>query len=135
MSELKLVPELYCADIEITKQFYTDVLGFNIKYQRIAEQFIYFTLDGVDIMVEGINGVGRRWLTAKMEKPYGRGINLQWDVTDIDSLYKRVKAVDASAIYLDLEIKQYQCGDSIASQKQFVVQDPDGYLFRFCCDA
>jgi len=135
MSELKLVPELYCDDIEITKQFYTDVLGFNIKYQRIAEQFIYFTLDGVDIMVEGINGVGRRWLTAKMEKPYGRGINLQWDVADIDSLYKRVKAVDASAIYLDLEIKQYQCGDSIASQKQFVVQDPDGYLFRFCCDA
>jgi len=135
MSELKLVPELYCDDIEITKQFYTDVLGFNIKYQRIAEQFIYFTFDGVDIMVEGINGVGRRWLTAKMEKPYGRGINLQWDVADIDSLYKRVKSVNASAIYLDLEIKQYQCGDSIASQKQFVVQDPDGYLFRFCCDA
>jgi len=65
MSELKLVPELYCDDIEITKQFYTDVLGFNIKYQRIAEQFIYFTFDGVDIMVEDINGVGRRWLTAK----------------------------------------------------------------------
>jgi catechol 2,3-dioxygenase-like lactoylglutathione lyase family enzyme len=134
MPDLKLVPELYCDNIEITKQFYTKVLGFNIKYQRIAEQFIYFTLDGVDIMLEGINGSGRRWLTAKMEKPYGRGVNLQWDVADIDSLYARVKTADADAIYLDLETKEYQCGDSIATQKQFIVKDPDGYLFRFCCD-
>lgn len=45
MSNLKLVPELYCDDIEVTKKFYVEVLGFEMKY----EQFAYFTLDGVDV--------------------------------------------------------------------------------------
>ncbi|MCE0556382.1 VOC family protein [Motilimonas sp. E26] len=134
MSNLKLVPELYCADIEVTKKFYTEVFGFEVKYERIEEQFVYFTLGGVDIMAEGIAGVGRRWLTGEMEKPFGRGVNFQWDVADIDDLYSRVKASAPDSIYLELETKEYQCADLVAIQKQFIVQDPDGYLFRFCCD-
>ena len=134
MSNFKLVPELYCEDIEVTKKFYIEVFGFEIKYERVEEQFAYFTLDGVDIMAEGINGVGRRWLTNKMEKPFGRGVNFQWDVNEIDALYSRVKATVPDSIYLEMEIKEYQCSDETAVQKQFIVQDPDGYLFRFCCD-
>ena len=75
MSSFKLVPELYCEDIQVTKKFYIDVFGFEVKYERVEEEFVYFTLNGVDIMVEGISGMGRRWLTDKMEKPFGRGIN------------------------------------------------------------
>jgi catechol 2,3-dioxygenase-like lactoylglutathione lyase family enzyme len=60
VTALKLIPELYCADIEVTKKFYLDVFGFEIEYERTKEQFIYFTLDGVDIMVEGISGSDRR---------------------------------------------------------------------------
>lgn len=134
MPNLKLVPELYCEDIQITKKFYVDVFGFEIKYERVEEQFAYFTLDGVDIMAEGIKGNGRRWLTGAMEKPYGRGVNFQWDVAEIDALYARVQAAAPDAIYLDMETKAYQCADEIAVQKQFIVQDPDGYLFRFCHD-
>ncbi|GLS92124.1 aldoketomutase [Psychromonas marina] len=134
MSNLKLVPELYCADIEVTKKFYVEVFGFKIKYERVEDQFAYFTLDGVDIMAEGINGMGRRWLTDKMEKPFGRGVNFQWDVNEIDALYARVKAAVPDSIYLEMETKEYQCADEVAVQKQFIVQDPDGYLFRFCCD-
>jgi len=52
------------------------VFGFEIKYERVEDQFAYFTLDGLDIMVEGINGIGRHWLTSKMEKPFGKGVNL-----------------------------------------------------------
>ncbi|BCE00910.1 bleomycin resistance protein [Marinicellulosiphila megalodicopiae] len=132
---LKLVPELYCSDINITKHFYVNVLGFTVKYERIEEQFAYFTLDGVDIMAEGIDGVGRRWLTDKMEKPYGRGVNFQWDVNEIDLMYQRVLEHAKDDIYLEMEIKEYQCNDQVAVQKQFIVKDPDGYLFRFCCDA
>jgi catechol 2,3-dioxygenase-like lactoylglutathione lyase family enzyme len=69
MAKLKLVPELYCENIEETKWFYVEVFGFQIKYERLEEPFIYFTLDDVDLMVEGINGVGRRWLTGSMESP------------------------------------------------------------------
>ena len=134
MSSFKLVPELYCEDIQVTKKFYIEVFGFEVKYERVEEEFVYFTLNGIDIMVEGINGVGRRWLTDKMEKPFGRGINFQWDVSEIDELYSRVKALVPDSIYLEMESKEYQCGDKIAVQRQFIVQDPNGYLFRFCCD-
>ena len=134
MSNLKLVPELYCENIDITKKFYVEVFGFEIKYERVKEQFAYFTLDGVDIMAEGINGSGRRWLTDKMEKPYGRGVNFQWDVSEIDDLYRRVMATVPDSIYLEMETKEYQCANEVAVQKQFIVQDPDGYLFRFCCE-
>ena len=131
---MKLVPELYCDDIEATKKFYVEIFGFKIKYERPAEQFVYFTLDDVDIMVEGINGLGRRWLTGDMQKPYGRGINFQWDVKDIDALYSRIKAIAPDSIFLEMETQEYQCADVVAVQKQFVAQDPDGYLFRFCCE-
>ena len=85
-------------------------------------------------MAEGINGVGRRWLTEQMEKPFGRGVNFQWEVNEIDVLYSRVKAMVPNSIYLEMETKEYQCANEVAVQKQFIVQDPDGYLFRFCCD-
>ncbi|MGC9458228.1 bleomycin resistance protein [Vibrio genomosp. F10] len=134
MSSFKLVPELYCEDIEVTKKFYVEVFGFEVKYERVEEEFVYFTLNDVDIMAEGINGVGRRWITDKMEKPFGRGVNFQWDVSEIDELYFRVKASVPDSIFLEMETKEYQCADQVAVQKQFIVQDPDGYLFRFCCD-
>lgn len=82
-------------------------------------------------MVEGINGIGRRWLTSEMEKPFGRGVNFQWDVAEIDDLYSRIKAKVPSSIYLKMETKEYQCANEVVVQKQFIVQDPDGYLFRF----
>jgi len=134
MANLKLVPELYCSDIHITKQFYSQVFGFEIKYERPDEHFVYFTLEGVDIMVEGLKGEDRRWLTEAMSRPFGRGINFQWDVSEIDLLYKRVLEIAPENIYLEMETKQYQCGNAVAEQKQFIVQDPDGYLFRFCLD-
>ena len=84
------------------------MFGFEIKYERVEDQFVYFTLDGLDIMVEGINGIGRRWLTNEMEKQFGRGVNFQWDVTEIDDLYSRIKAKVPSSIYLKMETKEYQ---------------------------
>ncbi len=131
---LRVVPELYCFDINVSKSFFVDVLGFNVKYERPDEEFAYLTLDGVDVMLEGIAGKSRKWLSGDLELPLGRGINFQWDVIDIEPLYQRVNELAAHSIYLALESKSYQCGDSIATQKQFIVQTPDGYLFRFCQD-
>lgn len=129
---LKVVPELYCSDIETTKAFYLNIFGFEIKYERVDEQFVYFTLDGVDIMVEQLSGNGRKWLVGEMETPFGRGVNFQWDIADINGLYLRVKSQSPLSIYLDMETKSYKCNDRTAVQKQFIVKDPDGYLFRFC---
>ena len=134
MSNLKLVPELYCSDIDVTKKFYTEVFGFAIKYERPEEQFARFTLDGVDIMVECISGEGRRWITGEIQRPFGRGVNFQWDVADLEELYSRMKDIAPGSIYLEMESMTYHCGNEVIDQKQFIAQDPDGYLFRFCCD-
>ena len=54
---------------------------------------------------------------------------------DIDNIYGRIQSLSPSAIYMALETKTYECNDQLATQKQFIVQDPNGYLFRFCEDS
>lgn len=132
--EMRVVPELYCFDIELTKRFFIDVLGFSVKYERREEQFVYLTLDGVDLMIEGLDSPSRKWLTGPLEAPLGRGMNLQWDVDNIEHLYNSVIANSPDNVYLPLETTGYQCGDNVVSQQQFIIQTPDGYLFRFCQD-
>uniref|UniRef100_UPI00262C2E46 VOC family protein n=1 Tax=uncultured Vibrio sp. TaxID=114054 RepID=UPI00262C2E46 len=104
------------------------------KYERSEEEFAYLTLNGVDLMLEGVNSNTRKWITGELEFPLGRGSNFQWDVENIDFLYQRVCNKAPGAIYLAIESKSYLCGSNTSSQKQFIVQTPDGYLFRFCQD-
>ena len=129
---MKLVPELLCSNIDATKDFYCRILGFNIAYERPEEKFAYFNKNGIEIMVEQFDAPGRHWITAKLETPFGRGINFQCEVSDIEQFYTKVKTLAPKAIYLEMETKTYQCGDKLIPQKQFLVQDLDGYLFRFC---
>ena len=51
---------------------------------------------------------------------------------DVAKLYLHIKDLAAESIYLQLESKSYQCGNRVKLQKQFIAQDPIGYLFRFC---
>ena len=69
----KIVPEILCSDLSVTREFYLKVLGFAVLYERAAETFIYLSLGGADLMVEQVDGPGRRWVTGKLEKPFGRG--------------------------------------------------------------
>ncbi|WP_447927815.1 bleomycin resistance protein [Vreelandella sp. EE27] len=131
---LKMVPELYCTDIDESVSYFTQVLEFIIKYERPDEHFVYLTREGVDLMLEGLKGNSRKWLTGELNAPFGRGINFQWDVSDIDKLYSSVLIESPSSIYLPIESKCYQVKDKSVTQKQFIVQVPDGYLFRFCQD-
>lgn len=129
---MKVVPELLCVDLDVTRAFYEDVLGFSVKYERPDERFIYFTLNGVDLMCEEAAGPGRRWVTGELVPPLGRGVNFQWDVEDVELLYARVRKRRPDSIYLAIESQVYVAGHNVIDQRQFIVQDPDGYLFRFC---
>lgn len=129
---MKITPELYCYDIEVTRDFYLDVLHMKIKYERPEDQFIYFIREGLGIMVEQYNSPDRKWITGELERPFGRGVNFQWEVADIELFYDHVKRNAPNSVFLNLEKKEYRKNDSIIIQKQFIVQDPDGYLFRFC---
>jgi catechol 2,3-dioxygenase-like lactoylglutathione lyase family enzyme len=129
-----LTPELYCTDIKISLAFYTDILGFSIQYRRPEEGFAMLERQGSRIMLDQIvPGDSRSWIAAPLERPFGRGINLQMETTAVDELYTRVQKAGAT-IFLPLEAKWYRADDMELGNRQFIVQDPDGYLLRFFQD-
>lgn len=133
MEKQPLVPELYCSDFAQSRAFYTDILGFSVLFEREEERFAYLEREGAQLMFEERTDGPRTWLTAPLEPPYGRGINLQIWTQDVDALYQRVVSHQAM-IFLPLEEKWYRRNDVLMGNRQFVVQDPDGYLLRFAQD-
>jgi len=129
-----LLPELYCSNIEKTLAFYVGVLGFSIVYQRPEDKFARLERQGTELMFEELDLVNNRvWLLAALEYPFGRGISFQIDTTDVDVLYKNILAANAS-IFLPIEEKWYRADNKYLGNRQFIVQDPDGYLLRFAQD-
>lgn len=127
MNFYKLIPELSVTDINKTREFYVDVLGFKICYERPEDKFIFVEKDGNQIMLEQIND---NWNVGKMEYPFGRGINFEMTISDVDALYERIEKAGIK-LFRKMEVKDYECGNETVHQKQFLVQDPDGYLLRF----
>jgi catechol 2,3-dioxygenase-like lactoylglutathione lyase family enzyme len=134
MTTARLVPELDVADLDRSLAFYVGVVGFRILFGRPEERFAYLDRDGAQLMMEEAAGPGRRFRTAPLERPYGRGINLMIEVGDIDPLYARVTTAESCDIVIALEERWYRADEIENGQRQFVVADPDGYLLRFFTD-
>lgn len=122
-----LIPELTCADFRRSLAFYVEVLGFRIVYDRPEESFAFLEREGTQLMLEQEDD---NWRTGPAEHPYGRGLNLQIDVADASALCQRLQQAD-HAIFRPLEERWYRAGDHLRGVRQFLVQDPDGYLLRF----
>jgi catechol 2,3-dioxygenase-like lactoylglutathione lyase family enzyme len=136
-----LVPELDVTSLATSLRFYAEVLSFRILFERHAERFAYLERDGVELMIQEAAGPGRRFRTAPLELPCGRGVNLQVRVEDVDAVHAR--AVEAGAkIVVPIEERWYRVdvvesggrwkvsGPTEAGNRQFVFADPDGYLWR-----
>lgn len=123
----KLVPELICSDIERSLAFY-GMLGFVVLYARPEERFAYLEREGAELMIE--QPTERNWTTAELAYPFGRGINFQIEVSDVRALCAMCERAGV-ALFLPLEDKWYRADDKLTGNRQFIVQDPDGYLLRF----
>lgn len=125
-----LVPELLVTDTSRSIEFWCGLCGFEIDYQRPEEGFAYVSLGTAHIMLEQ-RGIGRNWITAELEPPFGRGINFQIIVPALDPILAALR--DASyPLFAPPETKWYCIGDlAEAGVRQFLVTDPDGYLIRF----
>lgn len=130
-----LVPELIVSDISRSRGFYLDVLGFAVMWERPEEGFVYLGREGAELMLDEITdkSAARGFLIGQLEPPFGRGINLQIAVSDVDSLYDQVKKANGR-ITLALEEKWYRARDQLLGNRQFIVADPDGYLLWFYRD-
>ena len=122
-----LIPELTVADIERTKEFYINILGFHMEYERTENQFIFLSFEGNQLMFEQEN---RNWSVGELEYPYGRGINFEMTVSDVEGLYKRILDSKIQP-FREMKESHYRNGNEVIVQKEFLIQDPDGYLLRF----
>lgn len=122
-----LVPELSVSNIQDALSFWRDLLGFEVAYDRPDARFAYLARGRLQVMLCELNG---RWETAEMARPFGRGINFQ---VLVDSIAPILKALDGAqwALYEQPSETWYRVGDEEYGQREFLVQDPDGYLIRF----
>lgn len=121
-----LIPELSVTDINKSKEFYQKI-GFKIKYERPENKFCFLELEENQIMIEEIND---NWNTGKLEYPFGRGINISMSISDVELLFQYIKKQDIE-IFKELEIHTYRVDNQEYTDKEFLIQDPDGYLLRF----
>ena len=121
-----LIPELSVVNIQRSREFYLNI-GFKIKYERQEDKFIFFELENNQIMLEEIND---NWNVGKLEYPFGRGINISMSIKDIDSYYEKLQKKNIK-FFKDLMVSEYKVNDDIYYDKEFLIQDPDGYLLRF----
>ena len=129
MHRNKLVPELMVSNLSDSLDFWVALVGFKIAYQRLEDGFAYLDLDGAQVMLEQVDPLANQWLTAALERPFGRGMNLQIDVASVLPVIQRL---DAAAYPLFKASKDvwYRAGEVEVGQREFLLQDPDGYLVR-----
>lgn len=123
-----LIPELTVSDIAKTKEFYIDILGFKLEFERLEDKFIFLSLGESQMMFEEYHENG--WNVGKLEYPYGRGINFEICVSDIDKLYDKVLKAGIEP-YREMKTSIYMAYGKEILQKEFLIMDYDGYLLRF----
>jgi len=127
---VKLVVELLVSDFVQSLRFYTEVLGFKQLYDRPEEAFAYLDRDGAQIMiVQHEPRDERSWIAGDLVQPFGRGMNLEIEVEDVEALHVSCLRHEVR-IFLDMEEKWYRRDALLLGVRQFIVLDPDGYLLR-----
>ena len=122
----KLIAELSVTNIDKSKEFYLK-LGFKVMYERKEDKFAFLELEGNQLMIEEIND---NWNTGKLEYPFGRGINISMTINDINKYYQEL--VNKNIIFFkDIMTNEYNVNGKTYLDKEFLIQDPDGYLLRF----
>lgn len=121
-----LIPELSVTDIEKSKGFYLN-LGFKVMYEKKEDKFCFLYLEDNQIMIEEINN---NWNVGGMKYPFGNGINISMTVSDIDSFYENIIS-KKFVLFRKIKTSKYRVDDIIYEDKEFLLQDPDGYLLRF----
>jgi catechol 2,3-dioxygenase-like lactoylglutathione lyase family enzyme len=125
-----LVPELSVSDLRESLSFWCSLLGFEVAYDRPAARFAYLVRGPLQVMMRERNG---RWEPGEMLRPFGRGINFQMMVEHVAPILSALEAA-GWPLYEQPSDAWYRTGDVEGGQREFLVQDPDGYLLRFAED-
>ena len=124
----KNIPELSVTNLEKSLNFYKTA-GFKVEYDRPENKFAFISLGEIQFMLQEISD-NDKWDVAPLSYPFGNGINFQLEVDNIQFIYNRLKNNNYK-IAFDIEENWYRQDDKMLGNKEFLIQDPDGYLLRF----
>lgn len=125
-----LIPELSVTDIQKSLFFYVDVLNFKVEYERKADKFAFLSYGEAQLMIEQEND---HWTVAKAQYPFGRGMNLQIETTEIYRIQKSLEEHHLKP-FKDIFESAYASNEKVFRQLEILILDPDGYLLRFSQD-
>jgi catechol 2,3-dioxygenase-like lactoylglutathione lyase family enzyme len=123
----QLIPELTVVDLTESLQFYVDTVGFQVESRRESAKFAFVSFQGCQLMLEERRGASE---TGPLEHPFGRGINFQIRVDRLEPILRALSQNGFPLSRAPQEVR-YRWGKSELRQREFLVQDPDGYLLRF----
>ncbi len=127
----KNLPELSVTNLKESLKFYK-TLGFEIGYERPEDKFAFICIDEIQFMLQELDS-SDKWDVGKLTFPFGNGINFQLDLKEIDKIYNNLLKNNYK-IAFDMEENWYRKDDVLLGCKEFLVQDPDGYLLRISED-
>lgn len=127
----KNIPELSITNLQNSLNFY-QTIGFKIEYERPENKFAFISLGQIQFMLQEISD-NDKWDIAPLTYPFGNGITFQLEVDNVSTIYNNLKENNYK-ITFDIEENWYRQDDKLLGNKEFLVQDPDGYLLRFSED-
>lgn len=127
----KIIPELSVTNLKESLKFYKSI-GFITEYERPENKFAFLSMGEIQFMLQEIDE-NDKWDVAPLSYPFGNGINFQLEVDNVGKIYKILKDNNYK-IAFEMEENWYRQDNKLLGNKEFLVQDPDGYLLRFSED-
>lgn len=124
----RLIPELLVTNIDNSKKFYMEQLGFTLEYEREEDCFALISYEGAQLMLE--QDSSDSWLTDQLVFPRGRGINFQIEVNCLDDIIDKIET-NKLAYFREPKEIWYRINTMEEGVKELLIQDSDGYLLRF----
>ncbi len=126
-----MVPELTVTSLEESLRFYL-AAGFSVRHRRESPPFAYLELGHAQLMLEQRHAQG--WNVEPLDRPFGRGINFQIEVPDVGQVLSALLSLNF-VLFRNPKDSWYRVApDAERGQREFLVQDPDGFLLRFVQD-
>lgn len=123
-----LVPELVVDNYARSKDFYTQIFGFTLSFERPEDSFGYFNLNGAQVML--LESHGPDIYQMQRLGPKGKGLHFQIELESIAPVLERLAGASI-ALASEITEQWYRADDIEHGQREFFVADPDGYLYRF----
>lgn len=124
----KNIPELSVSNLENSLNFYKTA-GFKVEYDRPENKFAFISLGEIQFMLQEVTE-NNKWDVAPLTYPFGNGINFQLEVENLNTIYDNFKKSNYNLAF-DIEENWYRQDNKLLGNKEFLIQDPDGYLLRF----